>query len=216
VKLRSVGFSLIELLTAIAVIGILTLLSLPALTRARDQADRTRASSNLRQIGIALHAYATDNRGLLPGPMWPGQIPTLDPNREGRLVRSLQPYLGIPRNDTPVLVDLLIPPAFRRAVPESALAESRTYVLNMAVRVDGSPALDPWGNLAGPQPPPTSIAIGSVPAQSWALSDADQLHPRVRNAAWRANTPPSPIHGSRRQALLFSGTVALLDEATLQ
>jgi prepilin-type N-terminal cleavage/methylation domain-containing protein len=58
------GFTLLELLVVVAIIGLLAALLLPALSGARHRAMQARCVSNLRQIGLAAHLYWDDNEGV--------------------------------------------------------------------------------------------------------------------------------------------------------
>ena len=64
------GFTLIELLVVIAIIAILAALLLPALAGAKEKASRTACVGNNKQLALAMHMYADDNRDLMPWPNW--------------------------------------------------------------------------------------------------------------------------------------------------
>ena len=207
------GFTLIELLVTIAIVAILAALALTATSAARTQGDRAKAISNMRQIGSAISLYAADKDSLLPGKLWPGQVAEFDPARAGRLVRELAPYLGLETPAKPVVIDLFVPPAYRRMTPTASLPTSRTFVMNMAV-ASGNATINPWGSLAA-NDGSVPLRLGSIPANAWGFSDADRQHPRVAGASWAANTPAQPIH-KKRLAWFFNGSVSPVETADLQ
>lgn len=102
---RSQSFTLIELLVVMGIIAVLAVLLLPVLASAKQAARKAACLSNLRQIGLAIHAYAEDNEGRIPyGPKAP---PFTSPS-------SFYPSTGAPtsllslQNGSPVALGLLL------------------------------------------------------------------------------------------------------------
>lgn len=63
---RDYGFTLVELLVVIGVIALLISILMPALTAARQQAQKTQCLSNLRSLGQAVALYQAEHKGVFP------------------------------------------------------------------------------------------------------------------------------------------------------
>jgi prepilin-type processing-associated H-X9-DG protein/prepilin-type N-terminal cleavage/methylation domain-containing protein len=139
------AFTLIELLAVIGVVALLVGLLLPALSRARESANRTACLSNLRQLGAAMQMYLGASRGAYPRPAqsrvdtpedWVHFQPWRDVAQGG-----LVPYLG-----GRVLVCPSDDPAAHLPVPQFSMVAPVQYPFSYTVnahicRMVGQPTL---------------------------------------------------------------------------
>jgi len=70
---RRKGFTLVELLVVIGIIALLIAILMPALSRAKEQANWIKCLSNMRQLGQAFTMYTNNNKGRFPLPAVTGQ-----------------------------------------------------------------------------------------------------------------------------------------------
>ena len=113
------GFTLVELLVVIAIIAVLAALILPVMAQSRVAANRTACSSNLRQIGLAITAFATENDGTFPE--------SAHTDEQKSWVYTLAPFLGN-------VDEIRICPADPRAEARRKTT-STSYVLNEFIAV---------------------------------------------------------------------------------
>lgn len=77
-RVTSLGFTLVELLAAIAIIAILSALILIGFTQVRQSMMKAQCVSNLRQIGVASQLYVAEEHAFPPGNMHKALLPYLE------------------------------------------------------------------------------------------------------------------------------------------
>ena len=215
------AFTLIELLTVIAIIGILAAILIPTVGAVRTQAKQAQCSSNLRQIGVAIAAYADAHRGAFPETSH-GAVSNLE---EVSWIYTLKPYLG---NVDEVRLCPLDPKH-----DERLRLRLSSFALNDYL--DAKTYYDAFGQAAGTVPrlntlrEPSRTPTVFVGADTLALDvSSDHIHAREWVGNWtqvvsdiapdrfRSGTP-APAHTDGRAPYLFAdGHVAVIQAAELK
>jgi prepilin-type N-terminal cleavage/methylation domain-containing protein/prepilin-type processing-associated H-X9-DG protein len=85
------GFTLVELLVVLAIISVLALLTVPAVSGAMERSRAATCAGHLRQLGSAFLMFSQDNQG-----RFPRSSHSAGANREPGWAASVAPYLGAP------------------------------------------------------------------------------------------------------------------------
>jgi prepilin-type N-terminal cleavage/methylation domain-containing protein/prepilin-type processing-associated H-X9-DG protein len=216
---RGNAFTLIELLTVIAIIAVLAALLFPTVNRAMGEARSAKGISNLRQVGVLAFSYAADNNQQLPVQIndWPdyGAPPT---------ARFFQNYLRMNANLPPVGEDLYTSPWLPEIFYDPAVKKGRQHPWG-CFGVNDEIIVNAWRcNVRYGQPNGIPLAAISRPSRKVIVCSAKESAPGIWwHSSWSVGTAawvnggtlvggvPDPRHGGRTASLFADGHIDLLD-----
>lgn len=219
---RRRGFTLIELLVVIAIIGILAALLVPAVSAGKRRAHSSRCKSNLRQVGLAINSYATDNEDYLPpgkgSPVglrrshrWSYTTVNYSSDSRYQLAYHIPRYLGLPPPDATLRECrmMLCPGA---EVKRDKQLQTVSNFITYAIATSANLGFRPFGWMGdgdiSKQPPRrlSEVAMTKSPSTVWMITDADQINDIGHNP--RYDLIEEPAHLNRRNVIYFDAHIA--------
>ncbi len=196
----------------IAIIAILAGMLLPALAKAKQRGIQISCLSNLKQVGVALEMYTTDNSDTFPGPVFGGARPSYDNSSTTEIIFYLATYLGGPKPSSKTVISPVFScPGYQQQAPDLTSMEGRKcFLLNGDVDKNAAAKILPFGY---PSPVEKPLRIQQLsqygsPASIWAITDVDKVNYQNTSADWFQSLPYKPVHGRVRNELFFDGHVA--------
>lgn len=207
------GFTLLQLIASLVIITLLALVAGQSFKHWRLHSERVLALSNLRQVGMAVHQYAADNHGRLPGPLWIGQGAVYSQYSDRNLGYYLWEYLEAPPPPPQeVEFEMLANPAYPRLglgirVP--------AYIMNGHLPTPEGDRFNPWGyrhygEAEGTPPMPIARVSSAGLSDQWMIRDIDKTLGVGREADWFESLADEPVFGNQRVALYFDLSARLL------
>ncbi len=161
------GFTLVELLTVLAIVVVLAAVVIPATLDAGKRSQAATCAGKLRNLGGAVHLYCQDHGGAFPR-----SFHSAAPHREPGWAASIAPYLGAPVIKTPEEWKPVFHRLLRCPADTNSDAATYSYGLNVFFELDpagddyeGTPAT--WRCSAQVPTPARTILLGETKASSF-------------------------------------------------
>lgn len=204
---NSAGFSLLEIMVMVAVIGVLAALIYPSLGRVSQLSVQSQCLNNLRAIGAMIPLYAQDNDGRLPGPTPAGlsaKYTRSNINDPRNLCHFFLPYVDPgATSETKFMKIFICPAASKLMTSADDVNDPKSYGTTSTRKDNVQVIATPFGKRDGNSAnaanwvQPVKLHSLEKPAETIALMDRQEP----------SSTSTETAHGTSRNFLFFDGHV---------